>query len=74
MEDALGVNGGNPEGTRALRDPLFEVVREGGPWYTRDNLESYASRLRETGREGHAREIERRSGVVAESVSSYLSD
>jgi arylsulfatase A-like enzyme len=74
MEDALGVNGGNPEGARALRDPLFEVVREGGPWYTRDNLESYASRLRETGREGHAREIERRSGVVAESVSSYLSD
>ena len=74
MEDALGVNGGNPEGARALRDPLFEVVREGGPWYTRDNLESYASRLRETGREGYAREIERRSGVVAESVSSYLSD
>ncbi|MHC4982069.1 MAG: sulfatase [Planctomycetota bacterium] len=35
-------------------DPLWTVMREGGPFHTRGALEKYAKRLRETGRGHHA--------------------
>ena len=40
---------GQPHG-----DPMEEVLREGGPFHTRDHLESYCKRLRDTGRAHHA--------------------
>lgn len=64
IDAARGRDGGNPEAPRALVDPLFEVIREGGPAYMRGNLSSYTRRLRETDREEYAREIERRNGIV----------
>jgi len=71
-EAAVGENGGIPEAPRALADPLFEIMREGGPYYTRDAVESYAERLRDTNREEHADSIERTNGVVDQSVDAYL--
>ncbi len=71
-EAAVGRNGGNPDAPRALADPLFEVLREGGPTYLRENMDSYTERLRETGREEHAAEIARRDGVVEQSAREYL--
>lgn len=38
-------------------DPLQTVLREGGPFHLRGELESYMKRLEETGREDHARHI-----------------
>ena len=35
-------------------DPMWTVLREGGPFHTRDRLASYCKRLRETGRARHA--------------------
>ena len=35
-------------------DPLWTVLREGGPYHTRDNLARYCRRLRDTGRGHHA--------------------
>ncbi|NLG48705.1 MAG: sulfatase [Chloroflexi bacterium] len=35
-------------------DPLWTVMREGGPFHTRGHLLSYSQRLRETGRAQHA--------------------
>jgi len=35
-------------------DPLWTVMREGGPFHTRRDLERYCKRLRETGRAHHA--------------------
>ncbi|MFB6218348.1 MAG: sulfatase [Halobacteriaceae archaeon] len=61
---AAGQAGGNPDAPRNLVDPLFEVIQDGGPAYLRGNCESYTRRLRETGREQHAAEIERRDGIV----------
>ncbi|QPV64096.1 sulfatase [Halosimplex litoreum] len=72
IDAATGRNGGNPDAPRALADPLLEEMREGGPTYLRDATDSYAERLRETGREGHADEIERRDGVVEQSPAEYL--
>ena len=40
-------------------DPLWTVLREGGPFHTRDRLESYCQRLRETGRAHHAEFLEK---------------
>ena len=31
-------------------DPLWKVLREGGPWHLRGQLREYLERLRETGR------------------------
>lgn len=31
-------------------DPLWTVLREGGPWHVRGHLKEYLERLRETGR------------------------
>ena len=66
LESATGAAGGAPEGPNALVDPLLEVVREGLPFYQRGNRESYAQRLRETGREAHAKAVESESGVVVD--------
>ncbi len=43
---------------RPYGDPLWEVLREGGPFHTRSSLEKYAKRLRETGRKQHAEFLE----------------
>ena len=62
LEAARGENGGNPESPGGTSDPMWDVIREGGPLHTRGNLEPYAKRLRETGRAEHAAELERRHG------------
>jgi choline-sulfatase len=40
-------------------DPLWTVMREGGPFHTRGMLAQYCNRLRETGRGHHADKLER---------------
>ncbi len=35
-------------------DPMWTVMREGGPFHTRDRVESYCDRLTQTGRSQHA--------------------
>jgi len=72
IDAATGRNGGNPEAPRALVDPLFEVIREGGSPYLQGNLETYAERLRETGREEAAAEIEARNGIVEQDPGEHL--
>lgn len=46
--------------SRYNSDPLWEVMREGGPSHTRGYFNMYLKRLRETGREQGADELERR--------------
>jgi len=41
-------------------DPLWTVMREGGPYGVRGRLKSYCQRLRETGRSHHAEALEAR--------------
>jgi arylsulfatase A-like enzyme len=41
-------------------DPMQTVLAEGGPFHTRGQLANYLKRLRETGREHHARTLEER--------------
>ena len=43
-------------------DPMWRVIREGGPYHTRGKLEQYCGRLRETGRAHHADFLEKRGG------------
>jgi arylsulfatase A-like enzyme len=43
-------------------DPMWNVIREGGPYHTRDDLEAYCRRLRETGRGEHADFLEKQGG------------
>jgi choline-sulfatase len=43
-------------------DPMWNVIREGGPYHTRDNAEAYARVLRETGRPRHADYLEKYRG------------
>ena len=38
-------------------DPMQTVLKEGGPYHTREDAEAYAKRLKETGREKHAEKI-----------------
>lgn len=40
-------------------DPLLTVMNEGGPFHTIVHLDDYLKRLRETGREEGAKELER---------------
>ena len=40
-------------------DPLWTVVREGGPFHTRGMLAQYCQRLRDTGRGHHADKLEK---------------
>jgi hypothetical protein len=44
-------------------DPMWNVIRAGGPYHTRDMVERYAGRLRETGRPHHAEFIEKHRGT-----------
>jgi hypothetical protein len=39
-------------------DPLWRVIREGGPWHVRGHLPRYLDRLRKTGREQWAERLE----------------
>ncbi len=41
-------------------DPMWTVMREGGPYHTWGHLEEYVQRLRETGREAGAEEVLKR--------------
>ncbi len=41
-------------------DPMQTVLAEGGPFHTRGQLAKYVARLRDTGREHHARALEER--------------
>lgn len=41
-------------------DPLWTVIREGGPLHARGHLKAYAQRLRETGRAHHAETLLKR--------------
>lgn len=43
-------------------DPMWTVLREGGPFHVRGDLELYAGRLRETGRAHHAQRLLRIHG------------
>lgn len=43
-------------------DPLWTVMKEGGPFHTRGELSNYCRRLRETGREMHAEKLEKQYG------------
>lgn len=38
-------------------DPMQTVLKEGGPWHTRNDAGAYAQRLSETGREEHAKKV-----------------
>jgi len=42
------------------RDPLENVVLEGGPYHVRGQLPDYLKRLRETSRQAHARRLEKK--------------
>jgi len=46
----------------SLVDPLWTVLSQGGPYHTRDDVESYCQRLRETGRAQHADTLEATKG------------
>ncbi|WP_274649541.1 sulfatase [Paenibacillus humicola] len=41
-------------------DPLWTVMREGGPYHAKGHLREYAARLAETGREQYVEELRRR--------------
>ena len=43
-------------------DPMQTTLREGGPYHTRDRVDEYCRRLRETGRAHHAETLERLRG------------
>jgi len=43
-------------------DPLWTVIREGGPYHTRGRLRTYCERLRATGRAHHAEALMARHG------------
>ena len=47
-------------------DPLWTVMREGGPYHTRGALASYCKRLRDTGRPHHADFLEAHPNGIAE--------
>jgi arylsulfatase A-like enzyme len=64
--------GGSSTGPQALEDPLWRVMSEGGPYHANGRAESYAERLRETGREAHAEDVEEREGVIETTVAEYL--
>lgn len=72
IDAAIGEDGGNPSAPRSLVDPLFEVIHEGGSIYLEDNMDTYTNRLRETGREDHAEEIEERDGIVQQDPNGFL--
>ena len=77
MEVAHDRNGANPDHERAPADPLWEVLREGGPFQGRTNTTwfdkaAYVDTLRETGREAHAERVDTYEGFVPQDVEAYL--
>lgn len=74
MESATDVAGGNPHSPRSVTDPLWEVIREGGPYHARgeEQLAQYVDRLRETDREDHADKIATYEGLVPQRIDDYL--
>ncbi|MFC7230644.1 sulfatase [Saliphagus sp. GCM10025308] len=62
LEAARGERGGNPGAENAVTDPLWQVLRGKGPYYTWDALEDYAEHLRRTGRGEHATALLERHG------------
>ena len=62
QEATEGVRGGNPDAPNAVTDPMWEILRERGPYYTWDKLEPYVERLRETDREEIAADLLERHG------------
>jgi len=71
-ENATDEHGGSSAGPQALEDPLWRVMAEGGPYHTNGHEETYAERLRETGRVEAAEVVEQRRGVVETTVEAYL--
>lgn len=57
FEAAHGERGGTPGAENGVTDPMREVLRGKGPYYTWDVLEEYAKRLQRTGRSEHAEEL-----------------
>jgi arylsulfatase A-like enzyme len=57
LEAARGENGGNPGTPDGVTDPMWAVIREGGPLHVRDHVEPYANFLREAGRSEQANEL-----------------
>jgi arylsulfatase A-like enzyme len=47
-------------------DPMWETILEGGPYHPREGFDSYCKRLRNTGREHHAKTLERYRGSPLE--------
>lgn len=76
LEAATDEAGGNASAPRGVTGPLWEVVREGGPFHAKadQQIDSYADRLRETDREAHARKLETHRGIVPQDVEAYLDD
>ncbi len=58
LDDWLAKNLGGPQ-----KDPLDEVLREGGPFHVRGKLGTYLTRLRETGREDWAARLASKYGI-----------
>ena len=50
------------ESSECETDPLWNVMREGGPYHTRGFLDEYCEHLRETGRAHHADTLQARHG------------
>lgn len=63
LEAAHGENGGNPHTPEGTADPMWDVIREGGPLHVRGRLEPYAEYLRSEGRNEQADEIVERYEV-----------
>jgi len=55
-------HGKTMEESRYPTDPMWQVMKEGGPFHVRGNLKSYCERLRETGREEAAEKLQREFG------------
>ena len=80
MEVVRDRAGGNPESPNALRDPMWEVLDEGGAyqaWYDMDHdddrlAERYADQLRENGYGNHAERVETYEGFVPQDIEGYL--
>jgi arylsulfatase A-like enzyme len=72
LETATDTAGGNSNAPRSATDPMWEVLREGGPQHPDGNLESYVERLRQTGRDDYAGRLEESEGFVDAPVESYL--
>ncbi len=51
-------------------DPMWNVIREGGPFHTRNNLNGYIERLRNSDREVYAELLEKNKGMPIEKIRS----